>query len=253
MNQAKTEFTHVHPSDTQEVDEDGVALRGKEKWRKSKILGSLLCSSSDITACCIKGNVTFQSYWKLWIRGSKISLTTKIRLYDATFMSQMLYNCNSWAVPEKFLDKLDACHLRLLSTITGHRWPDSVISNDALYKICNVVPLSVRVNQQRWSMFGHVLWMPENIPAQQALEFAVLGSRNTDPVQAATAQTCSAYCKLTSEKQALVHSDRKRNCGSLGCLPKTRDSGHSEEGLIAAVGWFFTSQIQSFMMIVNKK
>ena len=147
----------MHLSHTQEVDDDGVALCGKEKWRRSKILGSLLCSSSDITARCIKGNIAFQSYWKLWIRGSKIPLTTKIRLYDATCVSQILYNHNSWAAPKKFLDKLDACHLRHLRTITGHRWPDSVISNDALYKMCNVVPLSVRVNQKRWSMFGHVL------------------------------------------------------------------------------------------------
>ena len=51
------------------------------------------------------------------------------------------------------------------------------------------------------------------------------GPTNTDPIQAVTAQTCSAYCELTSEKQALAHSDRKRNCGSLRCLPRTRDSG----------------------------
>ena len=107
---------------------------------------------------------------------SKIPMTTKIRLYDVTCVSQMLYKCNSWAAPKKFLDRLDACHCRRLCTITGHRWPDSVISNDALYKMCNEVLLSVRVNQQRWSMFGHVLRMPENTPAQQALEFAVLGS-----------------------------------------------------------------------------
>ena len=52
---------NVHLSDTEEVDEDGVALRGREKWRKNKILGSLLCSSFDITACCIKGNIAFKS------------------------------------------------------------------------------------------------------------------------------------------------------------------------------------------------
>ena len=62
MNEAKTEFTHVHLSDTQEVDKDSVALHGKEKWRKSKIFGSLLCNSSDITAHCIKGNIAFQPY-----------------------------------------------------------------------------------------------------------------------------------------------------------------------------------------------
>ena len=167
----------------------------------------------------------FQSYWKLWIRGSRIPLTTKIHLYNATCVSQMSYSCNSWAAPKNFLDKLDACYCRHLRTITSHQWPDSVISNDALYKMCNVVPLSVRVNQQRWSMFGHVLRMPENTPAQQALEFAVLGSSK---YRSRTGRHCSnllSLLRMTSEKQALVHSDRKRNCGSLGCLPRTRDSG----------------------------
>ena len=242
MNEAKTEFTHVHLSHTQEVNENGLALHGKEKWRKSKKLGSVLCSSSDITARCIKGNIAFQSYWKLWIRGSKIPLKTKIYLYDTTCVSQMLYNCNSWQLQRNFWISLMPATVDTFApslAIAGHRWPDNVISNDTLYNMCNVAPLSVRVNQQRWSMFGHVLRMPVSTLAQQALEFAVLGSSKYDPVQAATAQTCSAYCGLTSEKQALVHSDRKRNCGSLGCLPKIRDSGAWQRRTDCSCGMIF--------------
>jgi hypothetical protein len=89
----------------------------------------------------------------------------------------MLYNCNGWEAPETALDKLDACHRKHLRTITGHRWPESIISNDALYEMCNTPPLSVKVAQQKRSMFGHVLRMPEDIPAQRALEFALLGAR----------------------------------------------------------------------------
>ena len=55
----KTEFTHVFLANTQEDDKEDAELRGKEKWRKSKILGSLLCSSSDITVRCIMGNIAF--------------------------------------------------------------------------------------------------------------------------------------------------------------------------------------------------
>ena len=72
MNEAKTEFTHVYLSDTQEKGENDELLRGKEEWRNSKILGSLLCSTSDITSRCVMGNIAFQSFWKIWIRGSKI-------------------------------------------------------------------------------------------------------------------------------------------------------------------------------------
>ena len=213
MNKSKTEFTRVFLADTQEDDKKDAELRGKEKWRKSKILGSLLCSSSDITARCSMGNIAFHSYWKLWIRGSKISLTTKIRLYDATCVSLMLYNCNSWATLKTFLDKLDAYHRKHLRTITNHRWPHSVISNDALCKMCSVVPLSVRVKQQRWSMSGHVLRMPETTPAQQALEHHS-DATSTDLGQADTAQFFSVCCELTSKKQVLEHSNQKRNCRS---------------------------------------
>ena len=176
MNEAKTEFTHVYLSDNRAGDDDADPVRGYEQWRKSKILGSLLCSSSDVSARRVIGNIAFQSFWKIWIRKSKIPLSKKLRLYDATCVSIMLYNCNSWAAPKAVMDKLDACHRRHLRIITGHRWPNSLISNDALYEMCNTVPLSIRVAKQRWSMFGHILRMPESVPAQTALDFAVTGS-----------------------------------------------------------------------------
>ena len=51
-----------------------------------------------------------------------------------------------------------------------------MISNEALYNICDAAPLSTKVAQQRWSMFSHILRMPEDTPAQKALEFAILGA-----------------------------------------------------------------------------
>jgi len=83
---------------------------------------------------------------------------------------------SSWAAPQTVLDKLDACHRKHLRTITGHRWPNSLISNKALYKLCNTSPLSTKVKHARWAMFEHVLRMSTNTPAQQALNFALIGS-----------------------------------------------------------------------------
>ena len=42
--------------------------------------------------------------------------------------------------------------------------------------MCNTTPLSMKVTKQRWAMFGHVLRMPTDTPAQKALEFAVVGA-----------------------------------------------------------------------------
>ena len=188
MNEAKTEYTHVYLANSHEVNQEGDNIRGEEKWRKSRILGSLLCSTTDISARCVMGHIAFRSFWKLWIRGSKIPLKKKLRLYNATCVPLMLYNCNSWAAPKAALNKLDACHRKHLRVITGHKWPDSLISNVSLYKMCNTVPLSFKVNQQRWSMFSHVLRMPEDTPAQRALEFAVLGA---DRYKARTGRHCT--------------------------------------------------------------
>ena len=42
----------------------------------------------------------------------------------------------------------------------------------------NTIPLTTRVVQLRGPMFGHVLQMPEETPAQKSTEFAVIGSNN---------------------------------------------------------------------------
>ena len=59
MNETKTEFSHVHLAEGTDTDTDlhGKAFHGNESCLKNKTLGSLLCSTSDIPACCIQGNV----------------------------------------------------------------------------------------------------------------------------------------------------------------------------------------------------
>ena len=67
MNEAKTEFTHVHLSHTQEVDDDGIALRGKEKWRSKYLvhysaarLTSQLAASKETLLSSPTGNCGFE-------------------------------------------------------------------------------------------------------------------------------------------------------------------------------------------------
>ena len=48
-----------------------------------------------------------------------------------------------------------------------------MISNNTLYRRCNVAKLSDRVSEYRWRMLGHILRSDENTAAQLALTFAV--------------------------------------------------------------------------------
>ena len=137
----------------------------------------MLCSSKDIMHLCVLGNLSFRSFWSIWLRGPKIPLQKWLQVYQALCVSTMLYNCSSWAAPKTILNKLDACHRHHLQSILGIHWPHSTISNDALNRRCNTSPLSEMVAEARWNMLGHVLRMDQSAPARNALQYAVEGAK----------------------------------------------------------------------------
>ena len=179
VNTDKTEFVHFRVADKNEKLPDGKPLRGNEEWCKSKLLGSLMCSTEDIKRRCNLGNVAFSSFKKVWMN-SKITLEKKLKIYEAQVVSVIMYNSSCWAAPKHVMEKLDVCHRKHLRSIMNVRWPRSMISNDTLYTRCNTTPLSIRADKSRWKMLGHVLRSQENSPAQAALCFA-MDSMNSLP------------------------------------------------------------------------
>ena len=171
VNEDKTEYTQFYIAKKGELDGKGKPILGNEEWRVSKSLGSLLCSTADIKHRCQLGNFAFSRFKKVWLMGPKISLSKKLKVYEAQVTSVILYNCNSWATPKNILEKLDICQRKHLRQILKYRWP-TVITNKTLYKRCKCSPLSERVEKSRWNMLGHVLRMTENSPAYLSLTFA---------------------------------------------------------------------------------
>ena len=47
------------------------------------------------------------------------------------------------------------------------------MSNKTLYERCQTRPLTERVDEMRWIMFGHILHSDDNTPANVSLVFAV--------------------------------------------------------------------------------
>ena len=153
-----------------EKDDAGKPISGNELWRKSITLGSMLCSKEDIRRRISLGYAAFNKYNKAW--SNKIPLDKRLLLYEALVVSVMMYNSSCWAAPKSMLDKLDVVHRRHLRSILNYKYPN-IISNDNLYKRCNVEPLSVRVDRNRWRMLGHVLRGPAEGPAYTSLVFAI--------------------------------------------------------------------------------
>ena len=106
----------------------------------------------------------------VWFRRSRISLPLRLRLYESFVMPVLIYNMGTWGLTKAELDRLDAYHRRHLRQIIGIHWPHP-ISNTALYRRCRCHPVSEDVKSARWRLFGHMLRMTRDTPAQQAIHY----------------------------------------------------------------------------------
>ena len=138
INREKTEFVDFKLSE--ELNQ-----RGNEKWRTNRILGSLACTTKDVMRRIILGNAAFGKYVRLW-HGKDIEPDTKIRIYEATVTSIMLYNSSSWSATSQTLEKLNAAHRKHIRKILNIKWYDK-IRNEELYRQANVTSLSSRVEK----------------------------------------------------------------------------------------------------------
>ena len=176
INDGKTEHTHIHlappkPLNKRKVDHN-MQYRGSEEWRTHKILGSLLDTTEDIKARCIKGLIAFNNFESIWLKKTNINLKRKLQIYEAQVVSILLYNCGTWAASQTTLEKLDITHRKHLRRILNIRWP-GVISNKNLYQRCQTEPLSCRVAVSRWSLLGHILRGAKDAPAYLSIMFAI--------------------------------------------------------------------------------
>ena len=157
INAAKTERTSV----SRQAD------RAHEPWRTTRKLGSLLGKTEDVARRMQLANVSFHKLWTVWFKGAQISLHLRLRLYSAFVLPVLEV---SWGLTKTELNRLDAYHRRLMRQIIGVRWPHR-ISNDALYRRCQCSPISAAIRAARWSLFGHVIRLPLDAPAQRAIDF----------------------------------------------------------------------------------
>ena len=65
-------------------------------------------------------------------------------------------------------EKQDAFHWKQLRSLIGIHWPQR-ISNLKLYERCRCHQISTDVMNMRWRLFGHVLRLDEEVPANQTM------------------------------------------------------------------------------------
>jgi hypothetical protein len=138
-------------------------------WRKTKKLGSLLGDAEDIERRMSLATASFKSLRLLWERRKVTSVSTRMHAYKALVLPVLLYNCGTWGVTEATMHKLEVFHRRQLREVLGVRTRG--VHNKDLYKRCNTCPLRGQITRARWSLFGHVLRLTMDTPAQMAMDY----------------------------------------------------------------------------------
>ena len=157
VNDDKTEETSVFRAETKEL----------ELWRKVKKLGSLLGDFEDMkrrTSLAVTAQKSIEEMFKK----SKASLEEKAKVYKSVVKRVLTYNYSTWGLSKNEQDHLDRFHRKQLRRLCPSLKEKS---NNEVYEICKDREISQDMKIARWNMFGHVLRLPRDTPAQLAMDF----------------------------------------------------------------------------------
>ena len=144
-----------------------------------KYLGSMMASGViDQTRRRALAWVAFWKLEKIW-RSPSISVSTKIKLFNTTCVTVLLYGCESWVISGDMENKINvfatSCYRIMLNIKRLDR-----MSNERIYHLTNTQPLINTVRQRQLRFLGHILRMPEEEPCRRyALFVPTHGRRRT--------------------------------------------------------------------------
>jgi len=134
-------------------------------------LGSLIHSTTQSTPDIIRRSgitrAAMQSLdnhlWK-----SRISVSTKLKLYNTCILPIFLYGSECWAIAKldaRRIDALDQWCLRMLLGIKWHQF----IRNDEVRRLTDQPNLTAIIQSRRLSLFGHIARMDDGADAKKIL------------------------------------------------------------------------------------
>ncbi len=91
-----------------------------------------------------------------------------MRIYNALLLPLLTYNIGTLGVSDTDMKALDIVHRKQLRCVLRVHYPNKV-SNKALYQRCGAEPISNIALRRRWQLFGHILRLPADTPAQTAM------------------------------------------------------------------------------------
>ena len=122
-------------------------------------------SSTDINARIGKASGVFARLRKpLWSQG-RISLRTKMRVFNVCVMSTALYSCETWTILSNDMKQLEVFQMRCLRSILGVSLLDRITNVQIRARCCGQPTVEAQIKKSRLRWFGHVCRMsPQRLP-----------------------------------------------------------------------------------------
>ena len=157
------------------TEDYNIKRNGENSWKNCKLVGSLLDTEKDIKRRKQLAMCAFQKNSEA-LTNSKISLRTRVRLFDSYICSIFMYNSETWGITKDQENEINIFQRSLLRKIMKIKWPKT-ISNTKLYNITKQEEWSEKIRKRRLSWLGHLLRLPENTPVHLALQEALAPCR----------------------------------------------------------------------------
>ncbi|PIK57594.1 hypothetical protein BSL78_05502 [Apostichopus japonicus] len=113
---------------------------------------------------------------RVW-ENKKLTLNTKMKVYQACVLSTLLYGSETWTTLAKQEKKVNVFHVRCLRKILGITWEDKVTNSEVLSK-AKLSTIFAMLSERRLRWLGHVQRM-EKVVSQRT---SCIDSWNVAPV-----------------------------------------------------------------------
>ena len=171
----KLQQRNLHMNATK-TEQYAITRGGDVLWKDCKLLGSLLDTDSDIKRRTGLA-VGVICELKCIFYSTRLCIKIKVRVFDVFVTSIFMYNAELWTLTATKEKKIDSLHRRLLrKACLNVRWP-RIATNEEVYTRTGAKPWSQRIRKRAWSWFGHLSRLPQDSPAQQALDYATRPAR----------------------------------------------------------------------------
>ena len=176
INRTKTKVMAAQPREDISIVLEGEAIGRVESF---EYLGSFVCQDGDVRkeagVRVGKAGAVFSRMKKVWNSGG-ISLKTKLRLFNATVMTVLLYGSETWKGLKEIENKLRVFESNCLRKIMNIKWYEHV-TEEEVRRRSGQQSVIQKWKTQRWRYYGHVLRMSEERLPKQVLSWTPEGRR----------------------------------------------------------------------------